>query len=314
MWIFLANLYAYCRHPNQIRRFWKRTGRLPNVGFPASLPERFLWRKLFDHNPVFAEVSDKLRSKAYARRHCPQLAVPRVLWTGSSVGEAPSALLRGRHVLKANHGRGFNIFLPGEGDESAIARRTRRWLSRRYGMWMGEWAYRHIRRSLFIEERIRSERGERLGEYKVHVCGGKAVWVFYLLGREEAKPAASLFDAGGMCLEDSGMPDFARGPATAPGNLAKAIEFAERLGARFDYIRCDLLEVDGILYFGEMTVYPLSGFPWNRNQEILAAWIRNWDLSRAWFLATHHSGWRGYYAEALRSRLRGRGAPDAADR
>ena len=293
MWIFLANLYTYCRHPNQIRRYRKRTGRLPRVGLPVSLAEKFLWRKVFDHNPVFAEVSDKLRAKAYARRLCPQLAIPRVLWTGSSVGDAPPELLRGHHVLKANHGCGFNIFLTGTDDVSEVDLQTKKWLSGPYGVQMGETAYRHIQRRLFIEEKVRSEHGEQLGEYKVHVCGGKAIWIFYLLDRAGSKSAASVFDASGRYHEDPGMPEYSRGPNEPPRSFWKAVEFAERLGAQLDYIRCDFLEADGVLCFGEMTVYPLSGFPWNLDREILCDWNGNWDLSRAWFVAEHQSGWGG---------------------
>lgn len=314
MWILLANLYAYCRHPNQIRRYWKRTGRLPNVGLPTSLPEKFLWRKLFDHNPVFAEVSDKLRAKTYASRLCPQLVIPRVLWTGPSVGDIPSALLRDRHVLKANHGCGFNIFLSGTDDVSEVDRRTKKWLLGPYGVNMGEWAYRQIERRLFIEEKVCSKHGERLSEYKVHVCSGKAIWIFFLQGREEPKPAASVFDASGRFLEDPGMPEYSRGPSEAPRCLAKAVEFTERLGAQFDYIRCDFLEADGVLSFGELTVYSLSGFPWNRNTEILRDWNESWDLSRAWFAAEHLSGWRGRYAKELRKRLVDRSTLETADR
>lgn len=48
-----------------------------------------------------------------------------------------------------------------------------------------------------------------------------------------------------------------------PDNLSEMIETAERLSAGFKFLRVDLYNVKGKIYFGELTFYPSSGFtPW----------------------------------------------------
>jgi hypothetical protein len=52
----------------------------------------------------------------------------------------------------------------------------------------------------------------------------------------------------------------APGPVTPPpACLAEMIEVAEALGAAFDFIRVDLYDVDGEVWFGELTPYPGGG-------------------------------------------------------
>ena len=303
MLFHLVNLFVYLRHPNQIRRFLKRTGRFPNAAFPRTVQEKFLWRKIFDHNPLFTEVSDKLRAKDLAARLCPDLRSPRVLWQGLTAEDIPEQLLLGTDVLKANHGCNFNIFLP-RPERARLARITAKWLARPYGRKQGEWAYRDIQRRLFIEERIASPSGKPLAEYKVHTCAGKAVWIFFIVDRSGGTPSGSLFLPDGRCIRDSGIKGFVEGADRPPDNLGMAIEFAEKLGAQFDYLRCDILECDGALFFNELTVYPQTGSPWNRDAEILKRWSESWDLTRSWFLSSPQSGWRARYATALRHRLR----------
>jgi TupA-like ATPgrasp len=52
----------------------------------------------------------------------------------------------------------------------------------------------------------------------------------------------------------------APGPVTAPPrSLPTMLEVAERLGAAFDFIRVDLYDLDGEVWFGELTPYPGGG-------------------------------------------------------
>ena len=77
------------------------------------------------------------------------------------------------------------------------------------------------------------------------------------------------------------------------------VAVAERLCAPFDYMRCDLYELDGDVFFSELTVYPLSG-QGGSNVELRDLRNAAWDLRKSWFLTEPQRGWRGIYANALR--------------
>ena len=45
-----------------------------------------------------------------------------------------------------------------------------------------------------------------------------------------------------------------------PKNLAKMIEIARELSTEFKFVRIDLYNVDGDIFFGEATFHPEAGF------------------------------------------------------
>ena len=45
-----------------------------------------------------------------------------------------------------------------------------------------------------------------------------------------------------------------------PVNLNRMIKLAEMLSKNIPFLRVDLYEVNGKIYFGELTFYPASGF------------------------------------------------------
>lgn len=65
-------------------------------------------------------------------------------------------------------------------------------------------------------------------------------------------------------------------PLLRPSAYAEMVELAERLSAGIPFVRVDFYEVNGSVYFGEMTFYPGSGleeftpFAWD---EELGSWL-----------------------------------------
>ena len=45
-----------------------------------------------------------------------------------------------------------------------------------------------------------------------------------------------------------------------PNNLQEMLKTAETLSEQFPFVRVDLYDVDGKIYFGELTFYPWSGY------------------------------------------------------
>ncbi len=295
------NTAAYLTNPLLVGTFRRKLGYWPNVAFPVSLQEKFLWRKIFDRNPLFAVASDKLLSKRYAAGLCPGINIPRVIWQGASLAAAPKHLFGAQTVLKANHGSGYNQFLPMEGlDQRELQIRTDRWLATRYGKYKGEWAYGRVEPTLFFEERLQGSASDPLVEYKVHVSSGKVIWAFGIQDRFGADRSATCFRPDGTCYDVPDSRHF-KMRQTAPGRgFEEALALAERLGAEFDYVRCDFMVAAGAVWFGELTMYPSSGYPDVTGDTILDDWNNGWDLSRSWFFGAAKEA---DYAKALRASL-----------
>lgn len=286
-------------------RFLEKTHRLPNIALPKSIVEKFLWRKIFDHNPLFADVSDKLAAKSYAKRLCPDIEIPEVLWTGTDSREISNALLTSDYILKANHGCRFNAFLPDANHTpDALHLRTKNWLARKFGGDMGEWAYGQINPALFIEKMIIGDNGQAPIEYKIHACKGKATWGYRVEQSPGHPDILTIFDRNGTIHAPTPSPD---GPAKNHGHdiglPAGLIEMSETLSADFDAVRVDTYASGGKIHFGELTVYAASGYAQFGNAQLDQHWNQSWDLRNTWFLQTPQSGWKSDYAAALRQHL-----------
>ena len=45
-----------------------------------------------------------------------------------------------------------------------------------------------------------------------------------------------------------------------PKNLQTMVNLAERLSKNFPFVRVDFYNINGVIYFGELTFYPSSGY------------------------------------------------------
>ncbi len=306
--IFRAvNLWGFLRHPRLVEKFRRKTGHFPNIASPRTVQEKFLWRKIFDHDPRFVRVQDKLGAKEYARRKAAGIGIPATLWVGTDLADAPPELLQQPGMLKANHSCGTNIALPdATRSPEALRRLANGWLREGYGRRKGEWAYAGIERKLFIEEMLRPSDGGPPGEIKVHACAGQIiVWSY---GKQHATyRTVNFFHPDGTRLVSKGGDRIAE-PESAPSRgVEKVLAAAKKISAEFDYVRVDTYLVDGRIYTGEMTIYNRSGFPSMGDEDLFRRWARLWDLRKSRFLSTPQKGWRGHYARALRAHLDSRG-------
>jgi hypothetical protein len=271
---------------------------------PASDLDKFLWRKIFDHNPLFTTACDKLAAKDYALSVCPELKTAKVLWVGSDPDQIPTQVLSGNVVIKANCSSGSNIMVyDGKVDRAALREMTRVWLEHSYGQEKGEWGYKNGRRCLFVEAMLLEDGQLVRQEYKFHVSGRRVAYVFVTRREDSGKHFCHLGRDGGLVpFQQDGAST--GGEINVPATFDRLVATAERLAASFDYMRCDLYERDGEIFFSELTPYPQSGFstgiPYLDN-------LRNsqWDLRKSWFLTNPQRGWRRAYSAALHRWLDG---------
>jgi hypothetical protein len=121
---------------------------------------------------------------------------------------------------------------------------------------MGEWAYSRATPQILVEERIGAT-DVLPSDYKFFVFGGTARYVLVVTDRA-ADPRASYYDTTwNRVATHPGAEDLPLVPA--PPQLAAMIEVAERIARGFDFLRVDLYDVDGQVWFGETTPYPMSG-------------------------------------------------------
>ena len=301
----LLDVLLYVRHPRLMISFYRHMGYWPRPGFPGTYNERYLWRKLFDHDPRFTECSDKLAAKDRVRQRFPDVRVANIRWQGEDPADIPASALAGNCVVKANHGCGWNVLVvDGQVDRDQLNKKARRWMRRRYyGRGRAEWGYKNIRPRLFVEDMVMADGKPVDCEYKCYVANGEIVYAYVKFDKYGAVPKEAILGPDGNCRVT--MIDFVTMtvPMPRPENWQAITAVAERMGREFDFVRCDLYEIDGEIWFSEYTFYSMSGYcyvDWPALNQRLA---EVWDLRRTWFLTTPQKGWRKWYARRLRAAL-----------
>jgi hypothetical protein len=222
---------------------------------PRTFTEKVDWRVVHDRRPLIGQLGDKLAMKAYAAEVLPSLRIPAVWWSGTDVAALAAADLPERWVLKPNHGTMRVHIGAGRPDVAELRRITTGWLDEPLYRSRGEWVYSQARRVLLAEEFLGS--GEPPADSKFLVFGGRVELVQVDTGRF-GEHRRRLYTRDWTPVDV--VEDVAPGPATPPpAALPRMLEVAETLGAAFDFIRVDLYDVDGEVWFSELTPYPGGG-------------------------------------------------------
>jgi hypothetical protein len=246
--------------PAPVRRtllYRQATGRRPPLLRPRTFTEKLNWRITFDRRDLLAPTCDKLAMKEHARMLAPGLVrVPETLWSGTDVSELADVDLPGHWVLKPNHSCIRRLVGRGSVDVADLRRRTAGWVDEQYWRKSEEWAYRRARPCLLVEEYV-GVPGVVPADLKVMVVGGEPRLVELHTGRGDDH-RTRLHDPEWRPLPWT--IGYRPGPdADPPERLDDLLKAATALADGFDMLRVDFYEVDGELWFGELTPYPGAG-------------------------------------------------------
>ncbi len=309
----IINILIYIKHPFHIKKFRRRVGYFPNIAFPKRYNEIMLWRKVFDHNPLFTTFSDKLATKAFQRDRCPGLNVLQPLWTGDDCTTIPASVMGQACVIKANHGSGWNYFnRPDHQNQVLPAGRINGWRYRTYGARNLEWGYLHAAKMLFCEEWLDGPGDDGIVELSVHAGGGVAFILEAIAKLEDGQPRKAYFGTDGrrnQHVEKNLLPHevgkYLPADYALPSSHKDALEHARHLSAGVDYARFDFILQGDQLFGGEITVYPGSGLTNHIEFENYNGFMEQvWDISKAEFFSATHGTFMQIYARYLQKNLR----------
>lgn len=280
-------------------------GRVQSPILPLCLNDKYTWRKLFDRDPRFVALSDKLATKAWIEAEGFDIDNPRTLWAGRRAKDIPRDLLSRPGHLKANNASGRNIALgPDAPPPDEILAKARGFLKKGYGRGAGQWGYYKVPRRIFIEEDL-SFCGPAL-DIKCYVYGGKVLWLAVLGPAPDAERAGDVYTMGPNGPELTKRqfkPHYPLLRYPLPAATGRAVKLAAEIGGRFDHMRVDFLTDGENLWMGELTVYPRAGIQLGFGTDPAHPAALAWDLRQSWFMQTPQRGWREAYRRALRRSL-----------
>lgn len=316
----LANTVLSLTHPVLVARFVQNCGYWPSVALPETANEKYLWRKIFDRNPLFVILSDKLQTKRYMAERFPTLRTAQVLWEGDDVRSAPREMLTSAGFLKSNHASGFNYRLGADKlDLAELHRLTRKWLRVRYHAIHGEWGYAGVKPRLFIEEDLGVDATDELTDFTIYAYDEQITHFATMHGHKTNHVKVARFDGNGKRLSRplagaskvlgkdqdghemiaSVLPETYRLP---PG-FEQMLSYSREMTKGCDHLRVDFIWNGHDFFLTEVTIYSMAGYIDYEDEALIRQMASSWDLRESWFLQTPQSGWRQLYVNWLSRRL-----------
>ncbi|MGG0413132.1 ATP-grasp fold amidoligase family protein [Peribacillus simplex] len=247
---------------------------------PISYNEKLQWLKLYDRKPMYTKLVDKYEVRKYISETIGKEYLIPLLGVYDNFDEIDFNSLPNEFVLKPNHTSG-NVYICKDKtkiDYVSLKKEVNSWLKRRYYWVHREWPYKNIKPKIICEKYMVDESDKELKDYKFMCFNGKVKCSFVGLNRN----ASTGLQVDFYDLEWNLMPFERHYPNSGnkiekPKNYDKMVYLAEVLSKDITFLRVDFYEVNGQLYFGELTFYPGSGFEEftpESYDELLGSWIK----------------------------------------
>lgn len=233
-----------------------------NLENPVNYTEKLQWLKLYDHRPEYTLMVDKYEAKKYvAQRIGEQYVIP-LLGVWDRADEIDFDALPDRFVLKTTHDSGALVICKDKSrlDIEAAKKRLTHFLGRRYYDCNREWPYKNVKPRIIAEQYMEDSTYKELRDYKFFTFGGVPKVLYIAQGRSRGEPTvADFFDMDFNHLPFTIDHDMAAVPPEKPVCFEEMKQLAAILSEGTPQLRVDFYEVDGKVYFGEMTFFHCSG-------------------------------------------------------
>lgn len=238
-------------------------GKKLNLKDPKTFNEKLQWLKLYDHDPSYPALVDKDGVKAYVAERIGEEHIIPTLGIYDSFDEIDFDALPEQFVLKCTHDSGSIVICRDKSklDKRAARKKLEKKRKRSFFWVAREWPYKKIKGRIIAEKYMQDDSHPDLKDYKFYCFGGEPKFLYLSHGlSNHATGRISFVDFNWerMPFHRSDFAEFDELPPK-PANLALMLEFAKKLSAGIPFLRVDFYDINGKLYFGELTFYPGAG-------------------------------------------------------
>ena len=245
-------------------RFALKTGKKLNLKDPQTFNEKLQWLKLYDRKPEYSTMVDKAAAKEYVAQRIGQEYIIPTLGVWERFDDIDFDRLPEKFVLKCTHDSGGLVICRDRSkfDMAAAREKIERSLKRNYYLIHREWPYKGVPRRVLAEQYMEDKDGRQLVDYKFYCFGGEPKFLYVSCGLEHHETASISF----LTLDWQFAPyerlDYKplKQLPRKPENFDRMVEIARQLSAGMDFLRVDLYEINGKVYFSELTFSPGAGY------------------------------------------------------
>ena len=244
-------------------QYWFYMGKNLDLKNPKTFTEKIQWLKLYNRKEEYHQLVDKCEAKKIVASIIGEKYIIPTLGVWDSFDEIDFSILPDKFVLKTTQGSHSSLICRDKRhfDKERAKRSFKGWMKSSPYEKFREWAYKGITPRILAEQYIELKKGEDLVDYKFYCFNGKPLYCQVIKDRT-TKETIDFFDRDWNHQEFWGLQsEVTQSEVTIerPINYDKMLEIAEELSQNIPFLRVDLYNLEGEIYFGELTFYPAAG-------------------------------------------------------
>ena len=264
MWLGRHGFYNNMPDEEFLKRYYKAVfGKELNLANPQTFSEKLQWLKLYNRKPEYTVMADKYEAKKYVADRIGEEYIIPTYGVWDHFDDIDFQSLPDSFVLKCTHDSGGVIICKDKNklDKKAAKKMLEKCLKRNFYYVYREWQYKNIKPRIIAEKLMEDSSTKELRDYKFFTFSGVAKALFIASDRQDPTQDTK-FDFFDM---DFNHLDFRNGHPNATVAIEKPVCFdemrrlAEVLSQGIPHVRVDFYEVNGKVYFGELTFAHWSG-------------------------------------------------------
>lgn len=241
--------------------YFSRFKYFANLNTPKTYNEKLNWLKLYDHNPLYTTLVDKYEVKEYVGKAIGEEYIIPTLGVWEHFDDIDFDQLPNQFVLKCTHDSEGLVIVKDKRKLDKVAAREKIEAALKVNFYYigREWPYKNVKPRIIAEQYMEDHIDGELRDYKFFCFDGEPKAMFVASDRSKDATKFDYYDLNFNHLQiKQHYPN--AGSVRKPATFDKMIGLSKVLSAGLPHVRVDFYEVNGHLYFGELTFYHFSGF------------------------------------------------------
>ncbi len=242
-----------------------------DLSSPTKFTEKIQWYKLYYNHPELARCVDKVEFKNYVKENLGDEGyTARLLDVWTSPEQVSFDKLPNSFVVKSNAQSDGNYIAiikdKKNADLDALEKEIKNNWFNPMNLLINSFcrAYYNVKPKVFVEEYLEQFAGQ-LVDYKLFCFNGRPEFFYaasehFINGKKTDSSLISLYSLDWNRIDvyyGSHQPFY---DAPCPKHKEEMLDIAQKLSAKFPFVRVDFFDTDEKLYLAELTFYPGGGF------------------------------------------------------
>lgn len=239
-------------------------GKRLNLDTPNTFSEKLQWLKLYNRNPLYTILVDKVKVKDWVSQKIGSQYIIPTIAVYEKAEDINFESLPEKFVIKCNHNSGKGMYICKDRtnlNEGKIRKNLRAGLKQDYFITSREWPYKDVPRRILVEQFMENGADSDLADYKFFCFNGEPKYCQVIKDRTTDE-TIDFFDMNWIHQPFIGLTPGVKHSTVEiprPKKFELMKEIVAILAKDLPFSRIDLYDVNGEIFFGEVTFFPASG-------------------------------------------------------